>query len=180
MEKGIAIFSNHGNITLLQTSNDGLYLMFKLHSFSKNQIHAIHIHEYGDISNGCQSLGGHYNPTNEVHGHLKTPRRHIGDLFNNFKTDSNGKFEYCFRIDDIHISDLYGRSFVIHRYADDYGLQNYHLYSNHYLIELCKKLKYNGFQTREERIKKLNLESKINGNAGQRIDCAIIGRCASI
>ena len=27
-----------------------------------NKTHAIHIHEFGDMTNGCDTLGPHYNP----------------------------------------------------------------------------------------------------------------------
>ena len=30
--------------------------------------HGIHVHTYGDLSNGCTSTGGHYNPLNTDHG----------------------------------------------------------------------------------------------------------------
>ena len=31
-------------------------------------LHGFHVHEYGDLGNGCASAGGHYNPLNSVHG----------------------------------------------------------------------------------------------------------------
>ncbi|KAG8536189.1 hypothetical protein GDO81_026934, partial [Engystomops pustulosus] len=31
-------------------------------------LHGIHIHEYGDLSMGCESCGGHYNPEGNTHG----------------------------------------------------------------------------------------------------------------
>src|SRR3972149_9217460 len=31
-------------------------------------IHAFHIHEFNDLSKGCESLGGHYNPFHKNHG----------------------------------------------------------------------------------------------------------------
>ncbi len=34
----------------------------------ENRLHGIHIHEYGDLSNGCSSAGGHYNPLMVNHG----------------------------------------------------------------------------------------------------------------
>ena len=32
--------------------------------------HGFHIHEFGDMSDGCKSMGGHYNPDNVNHGDL--------------------------------------------------------------------------------------------------------------
>lgn len=29
-----------------------------------------HIHELGDLSNGCNSTGSHYNPLNKNHGNI--------------------------------------------------------------------------------------------------------------
>ena len=31
-------------------------------------LHGLHVHEFGDLSMGCQSAGGHYNPFDVVHG----------------------------------------------------------------------------------------------------------------
>ena len=62
------------------------------------QSHAIHIHEYGDLTNGCKSTGEHYNPTNDFHGSYSFPMspRHAGDLINNFRLNENNIF--IFRI----------------------------------------------------------------------------------
>ena len=32
--------------------------------------HGFHIHEFGDMSDGCKSMGAHYNPDAVDHGHL--------------------------------------------------------------------------------------------------------------
>lgn len=32
------------------------------------QKHGIHIHQYGDMTQGCESMGGHYNPFGSTHG----------------------------------------------------------------------------------------------------------------
>ena len=45
-------------------------------------MHGFHIHEKGDLSKGCASMGGHYNPLNKTHGGLDTIIRHLGDLGN--------------------------------------------------------------------------------------------------
>ena len=46
--------------------------------------HGFHIHEYGDLSAGCSSAGGHYNPFGVFHGSPSDPPefRHFGDLGN--------------------------------------------------------------------------------------------------
>ena len=42
--------------------------------------HGFHIHEFGDLSNGCESAGAHYNPDDVDHGDLD--KGHVGDLEN--------------------------------------------------------------------------------------------------
>ncbi|XP_073502809.1 extracellular superoxide dismutase [Cu-Zn]-like [Phyllobates terribilis] len=80
---------------------------------------AIHIHSYGDLSNGCDSTAGHFNPYSVNHP------GHPGD-FHNFRV-RNGKIEQ-------HLTDLeatlfgpytaVGRSIVVHKLADDLGKGN--------------------------------------------------------
>ena len=64
----------------------GVIVSFNLYNFKKNVEHAIHIHEFGDTTDGCKSLGPHYNPENTTHGSFLYPDnpRHVGDLINNF------------------------------------------------------------------------------------------------
>ena len=38
--------------------------------------------EYGDLSSGCSSAGGHYNPHSMEHGGPSDLNRHVGDLGN--------------------------------------------------------------------------------------------------
>ncbi|XP_072262482.1 extracellular superoxide dismutase [Cu-Zn]-like [Pyxicephalus adspersus] len=82
-------------------------------------LRAIHIHNFGDLSNGCDSAGGHYNPHSVDHPN------HPGD-FGNFRV-RNGKIQH-------HILNLganiygqfsaIGRSIVVHKMADDLGKGN--------------------------------------------------------
>ena len=44
--------------------------------------HEISIHTFGDLSNGCISAGGHYNPEGAVHGAPWDDERRVGDLGN--------------------------------------------------------------------------------------------------
>ena len=40
--------------------------------------HGFHIHEFGDLSGGCDTAGAHYNPDDVDHGDLEDG--HVGDL----------------------------------------------------------------------------------------------------
>lgn len=149
--KAIANFDKDitGFVCFEQINKHNCKVTFNLSGFASNAKHAIHIHEYGDMSNGCKSLGGHYNPYNHNHGSYDyNTKRHVGDLINNLKSDSNGDF-MCTYIDDLIQVDskknnIIGRSVVIHKGIDDCGFGN-------------------------------DKESLITGNAGKRIACAIIG-----
>ncbi|XP_032676384.1 copper chaperone for superoxide dismutase [Odontomachus brunneus] len=112
--------------------------------------HGIHIHECGDISKGCDSVGEHYNPNNSLHGdpENKLSERHAGDL-GNILADSTGRATFR-KIDKfLEIPDIIGRSLVITENSDDLGKGN-------------------------------NPESKINGNSGNRLACGIIARSSGL
>jgi len=143
----VCILQNYGNVLFSQCcEKHAVIVTFDLQNFKKFATHAIHIHEFGDLSDGCKSLGPHYNPTNVTHGSILYPEkpRHAGDLINNFKTDKNGKFNAIFVDDLISIKDIVGRSVVIHDGVDDLGLGG-------------------------------DAESLLTGNAGTRMVCGIIG-----
>lgn len=79
-----------------------------------------HIHEYGvceiiDPMDPYESAGSHYNPDNQPHGN------HAGDfpvLFSN-----NGYARMSFFTDKFRVSDVVGRSVLIHQNPDDYRTQ---------------------------------------------------------
>ena len=136
-------------------SSPGTRVSIDLSNFEPNREHAIHIHEYGDERQGCDSLGAHWNPTNHTHGSILVPlmESHAGDMINNLVADTEGEFRFEYY--DLRISlrgsvdqSIIGRSVVIHYGTDDLGLGE-------------------------------NEESLRTGNAGQRMACAIIGRAAN-
>jgi len=113
----------------------------------KNSTHGIHIHEAGDLTDGCMGACGHFNPYNKKHGGPTSRERHVGDL-GNIRFDSKG-------IANINMTDSYvklrgtkanviGRSLVIHESPDDLGLGGHK-------------------------------DSLTTGHAGKRITCAVIG-----
>ena len=133
-----------------------------LTGLSKDTVHAIHVHEYGNLTKGCMSTGSHFNPTNETHGSYLYPDepRHVGDLINNIQSSKKGVINYKFWDHLTSLSgpmSIVGRAIVIHEGKDDLGRGG--LGPNGRVIN-----------------KKVHKESLKTGNAGGRMACGIIGR----
>uniref|UniRef100_A7L9U0 Superoxide dismutase [Cu-Zn] n=1 Tax=Dictyocaulus viviparus TaxID=29172 RepID=A7L9U0_DICVI len=112
----------------------------------KPGLHGFHVHEKGNLANGCLAAGGHYNPYKLMHGAPSDSNRHVGDL-GNIVTSANG--ETVISISDPVITlngyhSVIGRAVVIHADADDLGLGRSEM-------------------------------SKSTGNSGARVACGVIG-----
>ncbi|KAI4504458.1 hypothetical protein M0802_000008 [Mischocyttarus mexicanus] len=135
-----------GNITITQSLPNGpVKLTGKVSGLTKG-LHGFHVHEKGDIIEGCTSTGAHFNPENNVHGAPEDTIRHVGDLGN---IEANDKGEAIIDITDTVISldgpnSILGRAIVVHSQEDDLGKGNHTL-------------------------------SNSTGNAGLRWACGVIG-----
>ncbi len=83
--------------------------------------HGIHIHEFGDLSKGCETAGGHYDPDGVEHGDLE--KGHVGDLGNIVANESGtAKFKIIAeRVDLTGDRSVVGRALVVHADRDDLG-----------------------------------------------------------
>ena len=111
-----------------------------------NQRHGFHVHEAGDLTDGCASACAHFNPFGKTHGGPDSKIRHVGDL-GNIQADKHGKANYSFYDSVIKLRgrcNIIGRAIVVHADTDDCGAGK-------------------------------NAESLKTGNAGKRIGCAVIG-----
>lgn len=109
--------------------------------------HGFHIHEYGDLTDGCSSSCFHFNPYNTTHGGRNSAYRHVGDLGN--VTSKNGIAKGVMYDSLISLSFkskccIVGRCVVVHKHRDDLG-------------------------------KGKDEESLKTGNAGMRMACGVIG-----
>eukprot|EP00966_Prymnesium_polylepis_P277682 6415428-Prymnesium_polylepis.1 len=110
-------------------------------------VHGFHIHEFGDLTNGCKSACSHLNPYGTKHGGPHDKERHVGDL-GNIEANESGQANIDFIDDQIRLRrfrrNIVGRMLVIHADEDDLGRGH-------------------------------DAESKKTGNAGSRIACGVIG-----
>lgn len=114
-------------------------------------LRGFHIHNFGDVTNGCVSAGPHFNPNGVSHGDRAGTKetRHVGD-FGNIQTDDKGVAKGSFTDKLVTLfgaNSIVGRSVVVHAGQDDLG---------------------KGVGAAAE-------ESKKTGNAGGRNACGVIG-----
>jgi Cu-Zn family superoxide dismutase len=113
--------------------------------------HGFHIHEYGDLSDGCSSACSHFNPFGNKHGGLNSNERHAGDLGNVISNDGVAKGIIIAKNLSLNYKSpmcIIGRMIIVHKDEDDLGLGK-------------------------------NEESLKTGNAGERVSCGVIGICKS-
>ena len=147
-----------GSVTFHQCPDHiSTLVTFALKNFTPFAKHGIHIHKLGvtKLEGACDSTCDHYNPYGKEHGSIELygTERHAGDLINNILADDKGEFHFQYEDELIDVSDIMGRSIVIHSGIDDLGL-------------------YRNNPSNPTRQK----GSATTGNAGSRIACSVIGR----
>lgn len=109
-----------GTILLLSRPGKGTLIRGQITGLEPG-VHGFHIHEYGDLSNGCESAGAHYNPDGVDHGDLKSG--HVGDL-GNITANSNGVANFIIKAHRVELAgeqSVVGRAIVVHSDEDDLG-----------------------------------------------------------
>ena len=147
--EAVCVFNQNniiGNVILkenIKEKNTDIYINIK--GLSPG-LHGFHVHEFGDLREGCSSTCSHYNPHNKKHGGPSSKERHVGDL-GNIKANKNGVVKMKISDKLIKLRGKYsviGRSIVIHDDPDDLGIGGHN-------------------------------DSHTTGHAGKRIACGIIG-----
>lgn len=115
----------HGTVHFEAIEGGKVKITAEISGLKPNQKHAIHIHEFGDVTDlSGKSAGGHYNPTEQPHGLPPADKRHAGDL-GNLSADADGNANYELTVHNISISGhknpILGRAIVVHADPDDGG-----------------------------------------------------------
>jgi superoxide dismutase, Cu-Zn family len=112
-----------GVVTFKPVEKGQVAIEGEITGLSPNAKHAIHIHQYGDLtSKDGKSAGEHYNPMQHPHALPDKENRHAGD-FGNLETDQNGNAKLKLTVDNIslagRLSPIIGRGLVVHAKVDD-------------------------------------------------------------
>tara|TARA_R110002012_G_scaffold319529_1_gene540502 strand:- start:1525 stop:2223 length:699 start_codon:yes stop_codon:yes gene_type:complete len=134
-----------GEVRFIQ-EKDTLHIDYEIKGLTDGE-HGFHIHEYGDLTDGCDSACSHFNPYGVEHGGLDSEVRHLGDLGNITSKDKMAKGRLSTDTISLNmgqINCIVGRMIIVHADRDDLG-------------------------------KGGNAESLKTGNAGKRVGCGVIG-----
>lgn len=107
-----------------QVEGDLVHITGTVTGLNPSQKHAIHVHEFGDLTDHAEGLaaGGHFNPTGKPHGRPEDEERHVGDL-GNLQADAQGKAtidmkDRVIKLDGPH--SIIGRALVVHAGEDKF------------------------------------------------------------
>ena len=129
------------------SSNESCNIKYSIKGLPDGK-HGFHIHRCGDLTKGCSGGCDHFNPTNSQHGGLNSLIRHAGDLgnINSKKGTAMGK--------------------IVAKHLSCDPKSHFSIIGRMIIIH----------EDKDDLGKGNNEESKITGNAGKRLACAVIGR----
>jgi len=133
----------------LSQKNGKVKITYKVENL-KDGKHGFHIHEFGNLIEGCKTAGSHFNIyKHNIHGGPRSKIKHNGDLGNiksknNLSSGSISVSSKVISLNPCNKNSIIGRSLIVHADEDDLGKGN-------------------------------NKESLITGNAGGRLACGVIG-----
>ncbi|CEP02389.1 hypothetical protein PBRA_008973 [Plasmodiophora brassicae] len=129
--------------------------------------HGFHIHEFGDLSQGCSSTGGHFNPMKMAHGAPTASERHFGDL-GNIVANEDGVATVSITDSMVTLigdNSVIGRAFIIHESINAHCLLVNRMSNQASVVVVADDLGKTSHQL-----------SKTTGNAGGRVAGGVIGR----
>ena len=114
----------HGTVTLTQ-QEDSVLIEATVMGLTPNSTHAIHVHQYGDVTSpDGTAAGSHYDPRGHPHALADTVEGHAGD-FGNLEADASGTANFSFTAQGISIAGMnnpvLGRAIIVHAQPDDGG-----------------------------------------------------------
>ncbi|KAI9732943.1 MAG: Superoxide dismutase [Cu-Zn] [Claussenomyces sp. TS43310] len=114
-----------GTVTFEQADESSpTTITYDISGNDSNAKRGMHVHQFGDNTNGCTSAGPHFNPHGKEHGAPDAEVRHVGDL-GNFATDGQGNAKGTVTdklVKLIGPESVIGRTVVVHAGQDDLGL----------------------------------------------------------
>ena len=140
--------NNIKGIVKFKSKNDKCQITYNITNLSTGK-HGFHVHKHGDLSKGCTSGCEHFNPDNHEHGGPHTTIRHAGDLGNIIS--KNKKAKGTINVENLSCNPK----------------SKYSIVGRMIIVH----------EDPDDLGKGDNAESKITGNAGKRLACAIIGIC---
>jgi Cu-Zn family superoxide dismutase len=110
------------------STEQGVHITGRITGLKPDSTHGFHFHEHGDCSTpDASSAGGHFNPTQQPHGHPGEGQRHAGDLPNQ-TANADGVATVDVLTHDVELgtgssTDILGGAVIVHAQPDDYSSQ---------------------------------------------------------
>lgn len=115
-----------GLVTFEAMEDDQVRVTARVSGLKADAKHAIHIHEFGDLSSPDGTSGGsHFNPEGKAHDLADSEERHPGD-FGNLQSDAEGNANLVLTLRGLSLAEgehaILGRAVIVHA-DEDKGTQ---------------------------------------------------------